>query len=537
MNAVAAANRQSTYLLFADLTPEQEMRVAGLLPCALPMGWDRPLPDKTVVNGLPAVIWSTKAQGRIAAKIAQELFSSGCTRVSIVPEAPDLHDYPYPDDLIQRARPIAVPDAGVPRETARKKKQPGSEVIPGTDTPAYVLWEKLELARNERGPYATEANALRILCSHQNYAKRIWLDEFSQRLMITDPDNTHRQFHKNDGLAALAWMQEALQLPKMGITAVTHAALLLGDRDKRHPIRDYLDGLQWDKRPRLPTLMADAFGAAQNDYTAAVGRCWFVAMVARIYQPGCKFDNAVVFEGAQGLKKSSALSIIGGSWFLESAINPSKHQKDFLLSLQGKWIVEIPEFDRAGDITALLSIRNDTYRVPYGATSMDYPRQCCFVGTTNFETYSDDPSGARRLWGIYCGAIELDYLRENRDQLFAEAVARYRMGEAWWDVPADLAREEQSQRRTVDEWEGEILRFLDEDPTCWEDRTVTWARRREPLQQVTVSEVLSKALQLPPRDWTQVNQNRVARCLKAIGLTKSTARVNDSKFPIRVWRR
>lgn len=388
------------------------------------------------------------------------------------------------------------------------------------DEPPYILWERLNLARNERGPYATESNALRIMSAHHNYSGRIWLDEFSQRLMIDD-----RLFSRTDAIACLVWMQEALQLPKMPLAAVERAAVLVGERNKRHPLKTYLDGLQWDGVERLPSLMHNAFGAADDDYDAAVGRCWLVAMIARVYQPGCKHDLVPVFEGVQGARKSSALSILGGQWFLESTEDPVRNRKDFLLSMQGKWLVEIPEIDRVGgsrgslnDLTALITIRVDTYRVPYGATTMDYPRQSVLAGTANRSEWNPDQTGGRRFLPITCGTIDTDYLAEVRDQLFAEAKARYDRGEAWWDVPVEESTEQQESRRIRDEWETVIERYIRESPDRrdWQ-AGVIWFPREKPLEILRMADVLSDALGLPEGRWDRHSQMRVASCLIALG--------------------
>ncbi len=395
----------------------------------------------------------------------------------------------------------------------------GDSPLLQTDLPAYVLWEQLNLARNERGPYATEANALRIMSAHGSYAGRIWLDEFSQRLMIDD-----RLFSRTDAIACLVWMQEALQLPKMPLAAVERAAMLVGEKNKRHPLREYLTSLSWDGVERLPTLMSDAFGAVQDEYSAAVGRCWLVAMVARVMQPGCKHDLVPVLEGAQGLRKSSALSILGGQWFLESTEDPVRNRKDFLLSMQGKWLIEIPEIDRVGgnrgslnDLTALITIRVDTYRVPYGATTMDYPRQSVIAGTANRSEWNPDQTGGRRFLPITCGAIDIEYLKAQRDQLFAEAVHRYNDGQEWWDVPETQAAEQQESRRLRDEWETVIERYIRESPDRrdWQ-AGIIWFPRETPLEILRMSDLLSDALGLPEGRWDRASQMRVASCLTAL---------------------
>lgn len=502
------------------------------------------------LRGVQADIWpdATEASREWAAKVAGALFPLA-SRVRIVDTADAAEGFSVAqaaaegiaaDDLWAwakaRIKPVTPPETA-PEQPKPPAKQPAGSATTDSGLPAYVMWEKLGLARNERGPYATEANALLILSAHTEYSGRIWLDEFSQRLMIDDATGA-RLFSRTDAIQCLVWMQQALQLPKMALSAVERAAVLVGERNKRHPLRAYLQALQWDGIERLPTLLSNAWGADQTGYTAAVGRCWLVAMVARALKPGCKADYVPVFEGAQGTTKSTALSIIGGEWFLETTKNPVKNPDAFLQSLQGKWLVEIPEIDRIGgkhgdlsDLTGLITITTDTYRMPYAPTSMDYPRQCIIAGTANRSAnWQPDETGGRRYWPVVTREIDLDYLRESRDQLFAEAMVRYQRGEPWWDVPADEAREQQEQRRVVDEWETIIERYM----THYPDRRdwqagVLWYERNAALQYVTVSDVLQDALGLPENRWDMNAQKRVAKALTAIGLTKQRPTIGGKR--------
>src|SRR5690606_11854013 len=127
------------------------------------------------------------------------------------------------------------------------------------ERPSYLVWQDWGLAANERGPYATEANALLILGHAPNFSGRIWLDEFSQRLMIDDEEAKHgcREFSRTDAITALVWMQHELKLPKMGLSAVERAALLIGHRQRRHPVKDWFATLEWDGVDRLQTLLSD----------------------------------------------------------------------------------------------------------------------------------------------------------------------------------------------------------------------------------------------------------------------------------------
>src|ERR1700689_195823 len=135
-------------------------------------------------------------------------------------------------------------------------------------------------------------------------------------------------------------MQRDIHIQKMSTATVAEACGTYAKRNGRHPVREWLASLPpWDGARRLEQLLPLGFGTIADDYTAAVGRCFLIGMVARVMQPGCQLDTMPVFEGGQGIGKTSALRILGGEWY--SSNNASMQEKDFLQGLQGYWLIEI----------------------------------------------------------------------------------------------------------------------------------------------------------------------------------------------------
>jgi predicted P-loop ATPase len=269
-------------------------------------------------------------------------------------------------------------------------------------------------------------------------------------------------------------LQEWLQhqgMPKIGKDQVHQAVDQRAMECAFHPVRDYLDGLRWDKTPRLDDWLSTYLGAAKDAYTARIGRMFIIGMVARIFKPGCQNDYMIVLEGEQGIRKSSACRILAGEWFSDGL--KTIGDKDASQHLRGKWLIEIGELSAFGkaDTEALKHFLTQTierYRPSYGRKEVIEPRQCCFIGTTNRRAYLKDETGGRRFWPVILGRIDLDALARDRDQLFAEAVFAYRAGGKWWPDGAferEHIKPQQAERYEVDAWEDAIRKHLAENET------------------------------------------------------------------------
>jgi hypothetical protein len=266
----------------------------------------------------------------------------------------------------------------------------------------------------------------------------------------------------DDGAVDRIWLQIEQSFhfcPARGLflTVINDTAKL----NSFHPVCDYLDSLRWDGVPRIDQWLTTYGGAADNDYTSAVGAIVLIAAVRRVRQPGCKFDEMLVLEQPkQGTDKSSALAILAvkTEWFSDDL--PLNIQgKAVIEALRGRWIIEAAELSgmRRADIEhlkGLLSRQVDRARMSYDRLVSEVPRQSIPIGTTNSLEYLRDTSGNRRFWPVQVESFDLKALREDRDQLWAEAAAREAEGASIRLDPKlwSLAQREQEWRLTQDPW-------------------------------------------------------------------------------------
>jgi predicted P-loop ATPase len=259
------------------------------------------------------------------------------------------------------------------------------------------------------------------------------------------------------------------------------AVNVVATENKFHPVRDYLDGCTWDGVPRVETLLVDYLGAEDNAYTRAVTRKALVAAVARIYEPGCKFDYMLTIRGRQGLGKSAFISKLGGDWFSDSFT--TLQGKDAYEQVLGVWIMEVGELAgmrkaEAETIKLYISKQTDRFRPAYGRRTQEFPRQCIFIGTTNEEQFLRDTTGNRRFWVV---DTPNDPSRDLFEELtpdmirliWAEAVEIYKAGEKLY-LPKALeakAREIQATYEEENPRVGIVADYLDRLlPEDWDNR-------------------------------------------------------------------
>src|SRR5262249_17598489 len=187
-------------------------------------------------------------------------------------------------------------------------------------------------------------------------------------------------------------------------------------------------------------------------------------------------------------------------------------------------ISEMDAFSRAEvtRVKQVVTCTSDRFRESYARRAEDHPRQCVFVGTTNRDDWNHDETGARRFWPIACrGGIDVEAIAADRPQLLAEAVARFKAGETWWEMPIEETLKQQVARYDAPAWAALIEDYLEHEPPSWDwEPGLARTKRKEPLTELTIAEILKDALHLPNGEWTRRNELAVGKALRHLGWTK-----------------
>lgn len=432
-------------------------------------------------------------------------------QVELEPTTPEAPHMPQDNEVMERPAAWFQPDDW------RQMLIPGKEVVQGFPHP-YDTKSKM--------------NAY-LFFKHQEQTKSLFVyNEFSDQITIVqcppweNPQTfLPREINDEDFFMVAATLER--QAIKVGVDVARHACVKTAKERRVNPPRDYFETLKWDGINRLDFWLHDFMGANSQpqEYLALVGAKWLIGAVSRIYSPGSKFDSMIVFEGKQRIGKSLALQYLA-TFNNETYFGDNFgdiHNKDTLMSLQGKIIIEVGEmasFKKAenNDKKAFITRQVDEYRPPYGRTVAKRPRYFVLAGTTN-ETedgYLTDDTGNGRYWPVRCDEIDLEGLKLMREQLWAEAIFRYKSGERTWLLKDQLevAMAQQDSRMVEDAWQSKIEHMLKGEYT------------------IGVDDICNK-LELKPRDINNIAKNRIKKCLKALKWKERRATGNSRE---RVWK-
>jgi predicted P-loop ATPase len=503
-----------------------EVEIAPL-PAAWLAALVRPAPKLRVIEGGRV---GEGARNEVLFKIACSMRSAGLSTVAIL-AALQAHNEERCDPPLDPAEVKAIassvaryPEGLSPEYEAKRaeaeQRRLDAETRPVDLTASAGAWTQDLYTTKDGRIRNTFANICTILRGDTTYASLAW----NEMSMMPELDGTPA------GDARMGLIRESIERAygfSPGADALAQAVVTVADASRYHPVRRYLQSLEWDGTPRLSTLARELLGA-QSDIECQMVRAWFISAVARVLSPGCKVDTVLVLVGPQGARKSTFFGALAGAdWFSDSHVDLGS--KDVYLQLGGKWIIEWGEVERiigrrgTDEVKSFISSRADTFRAPYARAAQTVPRTCVLVGTTNEDSILHDATGSRRFWCVRVRVprIDSERLSAERDQLWAEAVNGYQHGEQWWlDEDSTGAHEQNAEQ------------FRVSDP--WEPAIAQWIASNHAATYQTAY-LLQQALGLELKSIGQREQVRAAAILSRLGFERRVERIAGHNT--KLWRR
>lgn len=375
------------------------------------------------------------------------------------------------------------------------------------------------MLKDDGEPRPSKVNIQRILTLDPKWKGRIAFDTFLRCIVLDGEQLTN---HDVTSIVMDIGLRYGFEPPDGRVWAVLG---YIGHGNQTNSLRGWLDGLVWDRQPRISSWLTKTYGVEDDEIHEAFARRFLISAVARAYQPGCKVDTVLVLCGGQGTKKSSVFQLLAGEdRFCNTSFKVGG--KDAFMQMSKAWIYEVAEMSsfsasRASDVKAFISSAVDTYRPPYGRHVEKLPRHTVFVATENNDRPLNDPTGSRRFWPVaVSGQLDEQWVKDNRDQLWAEAVAAYKAGEQWWltDEEENLRKIHNHQFEEIDPWTGDVE---------------TWASQQD--GPFTLRQCIEVALGVPGPKQDRGHENRVGAILRRVGYSKRKARRGELADGTRPW--
>lgn len=415
-----------------------------------------------------------------------------------------IHLFGAQDEDVDEKTPInRMPSYKAMADKAQKDKPVAKQLVNDKINDAFEDFDAIEsedindewdeaLEITSKGEFkATIPNVEIILRNDPHLKGKIAFNEFTKQIECLGSTPWHketkkRQWQDGDDSSLRSYVEKVYGIHHSGKTK--DAIISVSLQNAYHPVRDYLKGLTWDGKPRLEQLFIKYLGVENTEVNRVATSKALTAGVARIMEPGCKFDYMLTLYGPQGVGKSALLKKLGGAWFSDSLVSVTG--KESYEALQGVWLMEMAELaaTRKAEVEAIkhfISKQVDRFRVAYGHYIEDFPRQCIFIGTTNKVDFLRDETGGRRFWPMTVNPdnVEVNWSKLTKseiDQIWAEAVHFYNEGEDLYLTPEleTEMRDIQSKHTEESPYVGIIEEFLNTKlPTNWNELS-TYDRRR-----------------------------------------------------------
>lgn len=390
-------------------------------------------------------------------------------------------------------------------------------------------WPRLVRDKQQRIEPSAD-NLVKLLSRPDLIGRQLAFDEFKDELIWAPAGQDEQQWRV---FTDTDYIDVRIELERRGMKAMSQELLRsavqkAGCVFRIDTAQVWLKRLRWDGVERVEAFCASGWGWATSEYSAAVGRYIWTAMAGRVLEPGCQCDMAPILVSPQGAGKTSAIKAMVPDETFYTTIPLDGHDDDTSRRLRGKLVGELEELRGLNsrhieEIKAWITRTSEEWVPKYKEFASKFKRRLLFFGSTNDEEFLNDPTGERRWLPGRCGLIDIEWIKANREQLWAEGAAKFMLGGVAWEEAVELGQHEHHEFKVSDSWEPSVERWLNEPQISGQS----------PSQegQVTIGEVLSGAVNIPVAQHDRSKVLRMAKVLKGLGWERRQITQGDR----RVW--
>lgn len=393
--------------------------------------------------------------------------------------------------------------------------------------------EPLILVRDKQGRIEPTADNIVKLCSRPDrVGKHLAFDAFKDELIWAPADQLPGE-EQWRAFSDVDYVDIRIELERRGMKAMGHELLRsainkVAAERRFDTAQEWLSRLRWDGVARMESFCHLAWGWAPGEYSSAVGRYIWTGLAGRVIEPGCQCDMAPILVGPQGAGKTSAIKAMAPSEEHYVTIPLDDHDDDTSRRLRGKLVGELEELrglnSRAIEaIKAWLTRTSEGWIPKYKEFESTFKRRLLFFGSTNDHEFLNDPTGERRWLPGLCGKLDIQWIKDNRDQLWAEGAAMFLVSGVDWEQAQKLGLEEHNEFKVTDSWESAVHRWLNEKPMMG----------LSPAEEghCTITDALSGAVNIPLQHQDKTKEMRMAKVLRGMGWERK--RISTERG--RVW--
>jgi len=383
-----------------------------------------------------------------------------------------------------------------------------------------LLW------RNDKGKVSSDMHNVCLVLENDPAYQSLCFHEHAQRILFLEErlEDKHVMRIRRDLLVRYGI--------KQGKKEINDCIMMIAADRIYDPIKDYLSGLVWDKIPRVHSLLEDVFNAETTNESRPLiermGHNWLVSCVARVFNPGCKVDTLLVLVSDKGFNKGRAFEALAGNeWFTDNDLDIGSERGLQKIHQSGKWIWEFAEMKsfqgRSAEATkAFITSSKDLYKIPYATHPIEVKRRVVFCASTNNFQFLTD--GAERRFYIITltDHINLQAIKNCRDQIWAEAVYYFKQGNKWW-LERETTQDANGETVVID-WERANakyqINYLVED--AWAADVLEYFEQHQ-NQRITTND-LYNWLAIPHVQRKQGYSIRLGQICRSLGYEQNKAR-------------